>query len=72
MELAKTQVEVAKKLYESQVKLSRTSTEKVVSELIDRYVEEDELLVQGLELMKNEQSILIFILLTRIPVIQKQ
>lgn len=72
MELAKTQAEVAKKLYESQVKLSRTSTEKVVSELIDRYVEEDELLVQGLELMKNEQSILIFILLTRIPVIQKQ
>lgn len=72
MELAETQAGVAEKLCESQVKLARTLTEKAVSELIDRYAGEDELLVQGLKLMKNEQIVLIFISLTKIPVIQKQ
>lgn len=71
LELAKTQAGVANKLYESQVKLAITSTEKAVSELIGRYAEGEELLVQGLELMKNEQSVLIFISLTKISVIQK-
>lgn len=72
MELAETQAGVAEKLCESQVKLARTFTEKAVSELIDRYAGEEELLVQGLKLMKNEQIVLIFISLTKIPVIQKQ
>lgn len=71
LELAKTQAGVGNKLYESQVKLAITSTEKAVSELIGRYAEGEELLVQGLELMKNEQSVLIFISLTKISVIQK-
>lgn len=71
LELAKTQAGVANKLYESQVKLAITSTEKAVSELIGRYAEGEELLVQGLELMKNEQSVLIFISLTKISVNQK-
>lgn len=72
LELAKTQAGVAKYLYESQVKLAHTSTENAVSELIGRYAEGEELLVQGLELMKNEQSVLIFILLTKVPAIQKR
>ena len=72
LELAKTQAGVAEKLYESQVKLARTTTEKAVSELIGRYAEEEELLVQGIGLMKNEQSVLIFISLTKVLAIQKR
>lgn len=72
LELIKTQAKVAKELYESQVKLARTTTEKAVRELIDRYAEEEELLIQGLELMKDEQSVLIFISLTKVPTIQKK
>lgn len=72
LELTKTQAEVARELYESQVKLARTITEKAVSELIDCYAEDEELLIQDLELMKNEQSVLIFISLTKIPIIQKK
>lgn len=72
LELTKTQAEVARELYESQVKLARTTTEKAVSELIDRYAEDEELLIQGLELMKNKQSVLIFISLTKVPIIQKK
>lgn len=72
LELTKSLAEVVKELYESQVKLARTTTEKAVSELIDCYAEEEELLIQGLELMKNEQSVLIFISLTKVPAIQKK
>lgn len=72
LELAKTQAEIAKKLNESQVKLARTSTEKADSEFIGRYAEEEELLVQGLELMKNEHCVLIFLSLIKVPAIQKQ
>lgn len=69
LELIKTQAEVAKEFYESQVKLACTTTEKAVSELIDCYAEEEELLIQGLESMKNEQRVLIFISLTKVPII---
>lgn len=54
LELAKTQAEIAKKLYEFQVKLACTSTEKVFGKLIDCYTNDDKLLMQGLELMKNK------------------
>lgn len=69
LELTKTQAGVAKELYESQVKLACITIEKAVSELIDRYTEDEEFLIQGLELIKNEQSVLIFISLTKVPII---
>ena len=72
LELIRTQAEVAKELYECQVKLARTTTEKAVRELIDRYAEEEELLIRGLDLMKDEQSVLIFISLTKVPTILKK
>ena len=52
------------------MKLARTITKKAVSELINRYIEYKKLLIQDLELMKNEQSILIFISLTKVSIIQ--
>lgn len=55
LELSKTQARVAKDLHEFQVKLARKFTEKMVSKLIDRYTDEDELLVQGLEFMKDKR-----------------
>lgn len=72
LELSKTQAEAAEKLHDSQVeaatrlhefqvKLVCTPTEKTVSELIDRYAEDDRLLVKGSEIMKNENNVLIFI-----------
>lgn len=64
--MAGTQAGVTKELYESQVKLARTFTERADSEPIDRHAKEDELLFQGLELVKNEQIVLIFILLTKV------
>ena len=51
---------------------ARTSTEKAVSELIDRYAKDDELLINGLELMENEQNVPIFTSLGKVPVIQKR
>lgn len=54
LELAKTQAGVAKKLYETQIKLACTTTKKAMNKLIDRYAEEEELLIQDLELIKNE------------------
>lgn len=57
--LHKSQIEAAKLLHESQVAQARTSTEKAVDKLIDRYPGEDGLLMKGLELMKNEHNVLI-------------
>lgn len=67
-----SQVEAATKLHKSQVKLAFTPTEKVVSELVDRYAEDDRLLVKGLEIMKNESNVLIFISLSKVPIVQKR
>ena len=67
-----SQVEAATRLHESQVKLAYTPTEKAVSELVDRYTEDDELLVKGLEIMKNESNVLIFISLSKVPIVQKR
>lgn len=65
------EAEAAKKLYQSQVKLAQTPTEKAVKELLDRYAEDDELLVKGLEVMRNAQNVLIFMSLSKVPAIQK-
>ncbi len=67
-----SQVEAATRLHESQVKLAYTPTKKAVSELVDRYAEDDELLVKGLEIMKNESNVLIFISLSKVPIVQKR
>lgn len=45
LKITKTQVEVVRELYKSQLKLACTTTEKAVSELIDCYVVDEELLI---------------------------
>lgn len=72
LELAKTQAKTTKELYESQIRLACTSIEKAVGKLIDCYTDDNKLLVQGLELMKNKQNVFIFILLTKVSIIQKR
>ena len=67
-----SQVEATIWLHESQMKLAYTPTEKAMSELVDRYVENNGLLVKELEIMKNESSILTFISLNKVPIIQKR
>lgn len=69
LELAKTQVKVVKELYKTQVKLTYITINKIVSKLIDHYTEKEELLIQDLELIKNEPCVLSFISLTKIPTI---
>lgn len=66
-----SQVEAIIQLHESQVKLTYTSNKKVISEVIDRYVEDDKLLVNRLKIMKNESNVLIFIFLSKFPIMQK-
>lgn len=70
--LHKSQIEAAKHLHESQVAQARTSTEKALDELIDRYTGEGGLLMKGLELMRNEHNVIIFISLSKVPNVQKQ
>lgn len=82
LELSKTQVEVAKKLHDSQVeaitklhefqiKLACIPNKKTMNKLVNRYIENDGLLVKELEIMKNKSNILIFISLNKVPIIQK-
>lgn len=66
------QVEVATRLHESQVKLDYTPSKKTVSELVNRYAEDNKLLVKWLGIMKNENKILIFIFLSKVSIIQKR
>ena len=67
-----SQVKAATRLHKSQVKLACTPTEKAVSELVDRYAEDDGLLVKELEIMKNESNVLIFISLSKVSIVQKR
>ena len=69
--LHNSQVEATTRLHESQTKLACTPIEKGVSELVDRYVEDDGLLVKELEIMKNESSVLTFISLSKVLIVQK-
>lgn len=62
------EAEAAKKLYQFQVKLAQTPTEKAVNELLNCYAEDDEL-VKGLEVMRNGQNVLIFISLSKVPAV---
>lgn len=66
------EAETAEKLYQSQVKLAQTPTDKAVNELLNRYAEDDKLLVKDLEVMRNAQNVLIFISLSKVPAIQKR
>lgn len=45
LKLTKTQVEITKELYETQVKLARITTKKAMSELINYYAEEEKFLI---------------------------
>ena len=67
-----SQVEAATQLHRSQIKLAYTSTKKVKSEPLNRYAENNELLIKKLKIMKNESNVLIFISLSKVPIIQKQ
>ena len=69
--LYNSQVKVATQLYKSQVKLACISIKKAVNELIDKYVEDNRLLVKRLEIIKNESNVLIYISLSKVFIIQK-
>lgn len=82
LEFPKIQTEVAKKLHDSQikvithlneshVKLVFIQTKKTMNELINRYIEDNRLLVKRLEIMKNESNVFIFISLSKIFIVQK-
>lgn len=58
-------------MYKSLVKLAYTLTKKAMSKLVDKYMENNRLLIKRLEIMKNESNILIFISLNKVAIIQK-
>lgn len=70
--LYKSQIKLAKYLYESQATQACISTKNVVDKLIDYYTGKDGLLMKGLELIKNERNIFIFIWLSKVSNVQKQ
>lgn len=83
LKLSKTHVEAAKNLYKSQIEAAKhlhefqvtqvcTSTKKAMDTLIDYYIGEGELLMKRLEFIRNKYNVFIFILLSKIPNIQKQ